>query len=108
MMTDRYERHGGSVIDTQEGKRVLSAATIVKRLNETEAAQWISVEDRLPSEMAEVDVFIKGPKWTRGERVADAWVDCGNWFIATDGDEIEDVKYVTHWRPLPEPPAADE
>lgn len=64
-------------------------------------SEWISVEDRMPEIAVRVDVF------SRGERYANAWYSGEKY-----GWEHQQyygafhVGEVTHWMPLPDPPAA--
>lgn len=61
--------------------------------------EWISVEDRLPSESVSVAVYIKegnGAYW-----IQTAYLNGGKWRIP--GEYVVD-RNITHWMPLPEPP----
>jgi hypothetical protein len=67
--------------------------------------RWISVEERLPEEGEPVLVAIRFRHWT--DEMPTLIVS--SWYEHEDfcGDE-NDIPYqgVTHWMPLPEPPAA--
>ena len=60
--------------------------------------EWVSVEERLPKEKQRVIV--------RCERVGTSvgWILWGNWMA----DIGPDAGKVTHWMPLPEPPAKED
>ncbi|MFK3699392.1 DUF551 domain-containing protein [Serratia ureilytica] len=60
-------------------------------------SEWIKCEEQLPQQNEEVLVF--GESW--GTVVA--FINHhGNW---DDGDFYADISGITHWMPLPEPPA---
>ena len=60
--------------------------------------EWVSVEERLPKEKQRVIV--------RCERVGTSvgWILWGNWMADIGPDACK----VTHWMPLPEPPAKED
>lgn len=55
---------------------------------------WISVEERLPEDAADVIVTTENR-----EEITLAWCDGDDWMSAIDGDHIN----VIAWMPLPEP-----
>ena len=57
-------------------------------------SKWISVEDRLPEEDAEILVWC-------GWQLTSIY-DSEKYFYTID--EIDCIHHVTHWMPLPEPP----
>lgn len=63
--------------------------------------QWISVEERLPTEPGEVLMVLWG-------RVCIAWYHCDGRFESGSGCvwAVSDGG-ITHWMPLPEPPEVD-
>ena len=65
---------------------------------EVKQMRWIPVEERLPEEKQRVIV--------RCERVGTSvgWILWGNWMA----DIGPDAGKVTHWMPLPEPPAKED
>lgn len=80
-------------------------------LEKLSAGDWISVKDRLPEENAEILYVVwnrrEMPYAIRGMRCCDGtdW-----WWCNEDGDYDDTgndpgVSTVTHWMPLPEPPA---
>lgn len=90
-----------------------AANTSIKRLDavlhEAGTAEqgdgWISVEERLP-EIGKPVLGYKGPTFIEGmtcQKSPD--FDDPYWCYLSDGDLAEDV---THWRPLPDPPATAE
>jgi hypothetical protein len=78
-------------------------------------SEWISVEEKLPDQKIQVWVSFSFPKGESGQGYA--IFDDGDWFfdVSTDGDLIsrslvlqDPINYVadiTHWMPLPPPPA---
>lgn len=69
---------------------------------ESLAPQWISVEDRLPSERVSVAVYINegnGAYW-----IQTSYLNGGKWRIP--GEYVVD-RNITHWMTLPEPPKED-
>jgi hypothetical protein len=77
-------------------------------------SEWISVEDKLPSEDRQIEVvFYARPfEWFTGIFSPSNFNDgMGGVFEHHDhqGDDMyHEVKDVTHWMPLPEPPTAAE
>ena len=77
--------------------------------------QWISVDDRLPEENEIVMVHIN-IGWALGHMYRGAFMSEGKWWfneygtlLDVDFYEVSDGGYdddITHWMPLPEPPAA--
>ena len=63
--------------------------------------EWISVEDRLPSDGECVDVFILSEYGN--DRYPDIWFDEGAFWIPRARKAT-----VTHWMPSPEPPTEQE
>lgn len=61
--------------------------------------EWISVEDRLPEN--DVEILISR---TDGEIYLAVHQDDGRWYDSSEGS---DVKFITHWMPLPLPPEND-
>lgn len=59
---------------------------------------WISVKDRLPDECTHVLVYGEF-----GVSMAFLYGDNKHWYIA-DTEDWDEVREVTHWMPLPEPP----
>ena len=57
--------------------------------------KWISVKDRLPELFADVIVCRRGSAVGPGRRITDGW-----WKVF--GTRVKDV---THWMPMPDPPA---
>ena len=68
----------------------------------TEVLGWVPVSERLPEEFATVLVVISTPSGSHVSFMSRHAQD-GFWQHA-DGD-IDEIN-VTHWMPLPEPPAA--
>ena len=65
-------------------------------------SEWISVDDRLPVNKQEVDVYC-------GYRLTDCEFTNGSFHdLILDGDgdfdHLEQLNGVTHWTPLPSPP----
>ena len=58
-----------------------------------DSKDWISIKDRLPSEIELVLI------WDQDHGITCCMYECGEWL----GDEYHFEK-VTHWMPLPEPP----
>ena len=56
---------------------------------------WISVKDKLPEMYVDVIVCRRGSAVESGRRINDGW-----WKVF--GVRVKDV---THWQPLPDPPA---
>ena len=63
--------------------------------------QWISVEDRLPTEPTEYIVVIKG-----GASATTLLFDGSLWF-EEDQDGWRTYYAVTHWMPIPQPPKGE-
>lgn len=59
--------------------------------------QWISVEDRLPAVLEAVIVLYAPTNAARNDHRMECW----NW---PEG-ELNEIKYITHWMPLPAPPS---
>ena len=57
--------------------------------------EWISVNDKLPELFADVIVCRRGSAVGPGRRITDGW-----WKVF--GTRVKDV---THWMPMPDPPA---
>ena len=69
-------------------------AALIQRVRELEEAQrWISVEDRVPLDMKNYQLWIFGGGLEKGFYMNERFFG--------EQDEIEDV---THWRELPEGP----
>lgn len=61
--------------------------------------EWISVEDRLPVDMGTVLIAHKGG-------VSFGWYNGAYWEKGA-ATKHREIKTVTHWMPLPEPPKED-
>lgn len=62
--------------------------------------EWISVEDRLPEDRIDVLVCMNGGKEVAVITGVAFIGDNGNWF---DYHNFQ-LRSITHWQPLPEPP----
>lgn len=86
--TDRTLKHWG---DRQDW--CLHGSEVEKLIdNAPTVSGWVSVKDRLPDKPCACLLFN-----IYGWRTFDFWED--------DGWEISDENEITHWMPLPEPPA---
>lgn len=65
--------------------------------------EWISVEDRLPEEDLEILMFADVGEAIVGKLTDQGWIS-GNQFVSWDYIWNHDIKEITHWMPLPEPP----
>ena len=85
-----------------DGNRLVYLKDVLGLIDEqptlTPPNEWVSVEERLPKEKQRVIV--------RCERVGTSvgWILWGNWMA----DIGPDAGKVTHWMPLPEPPAKED
>ena len=79
-------------------KKIQNFQPWYKKPTLTPPNEWVSVEERLPKEKQRVIV--------RCERVGTSvgWILWGNWMA----DIGPDAGKVTHWMPLPEPPAKED
>jgi len=69
---------------------------------ETDAVEWVSVEDGLPEESQDVLISYKT---IDGKRyIYTGFYFLGIWHFAEQGEEIGFQRKVTHWMPLPAPP----
>jgi hypothetical protein len=79
---------------------------------------WVSVEERLPKDYERVDIWLHVTPSLRTFGMGDSWreVECwrenGMWFhydkMAHEQERYKaqlETAYITHWRPLPAPPA---
>ena len=68
-------------------------------------SKWISVKERLPSELTEVLAYTDLGE----QRVSMAFLEGGKWLDGYSGRGIElmQQELVTHWLDLPEPPEED-
>jgi hypothetical protein len=66
--------------------------------------RWVSVEERLPEE--DKPVLVRAIVWTHGSK-SGPFTALGSWSKARGEWDIEECvpERVTHWMPLPEPPA---
>jgi hypothetical protein len=76
-------------------------------VRELEADGWVSVEERLPEDDGNYIIT-----WHRESMFSYYSVGTAMFFIeergwSCEGDAVPDLR-VTHWRPLPPPPGADE
>lgn len=102
--TTRGLKDPGCNCDTADDVAVLRAhfdalPALLDALAASERGGWVACRERLP-EVGDTVIATCG-KW-----VEPAWVNGhGHWFIATQ-DEPDEWLGVTHWQPLPPPPAA--
>ncbi|WP_448679977.1 DUF551 domain-containing protein [Pseudomonas nicosulfuronedens] len=72
-------------------------------------SEWISVQDRLPEPETDVMVWLKKCSSKQGVATAGMFYDIGADELTWMGWEMEEpfrTSYeVTHWKPLPAPPA---
>lgn len=85
--------YGKPTIGFEDGKRMLNwieqAPTV---------GGWISVKDRLPKKFGEPCIVYNGCSVQYGDYYSD-----GVWYTP-DCYESEEIRDVTHWMPMPEPP----
>lgn len=77
--------------------------------------KWLPIETA-PKDGTKVDLWctprpgaIVAPEHLGGWRIADAWFSAGRWWTYENNDEQRlevQADYVTHWQPLPDPPAS--
>jgi hypothetical protein len=86
--------------NTPVGARVLDALAAVHQVKPYKdvCGKWISVKDRLPDERTRVLVYGEF-----GVSMAFLYGDNKHWYIA-DTEDWDEVREVSHWMPLPEPP----
>lgn len=79
------------------------------------AAQWVSVQERMPPIGVEVLVYSKSPRWHAPHISFDIWDEQHEAPVSFSSATIpvglgwndhDDFESVTHWAPLPEPPKA--
>lgn len=71
-------------------------------------SEWISVKERLPEDDDTVWVFsIKSGSWCAFHMGENRVMKKG-WYRINDNNYSEEIKGVTHWMPLPEPPISDD
>lgn len=91
-------------IDLVKSMEVLIGCTGVSVLTKgiEQIEGWISVEDKLPNNQANVIVAVF---WNGSWYTKIGWHSDNNniWYIDTPQGESE-TRGVTHWKPIPEPP----
>lgn len=63
--------------------------------------KWISVKDRLPEPLDSVIFYAPKQSKDCSMDIGEGFIDSGEWCSVR---EDIDLKKVTHWMPLPEPP----
>lgn len=75
--------------------------------NEPKGDGWVSVDDKLPVGFDGVSICQNVIAYTVEGEVCPGWLNGGTWHLLC-GDDDRHTKhgfgYVTHWRPLPDPP----
>ena len=70
--------------------------------------KWIPVTERLPRGENGMDLSDLVVAYTKDGEVTTGWINGNGWWVVCgerDYFERRDRGYVTHWMPLPEPPA---
>lgn len=67
--------------------------------------EWISVKDRLPDEDGEVLIYMPNEDWEELIAIVPFSVEHKKFYSYSDEVAIDqELKRITHWMPLPEPP----
>lgn len=83
---------------------------VKSKINDPQGDGWISVGDRLPVGFDGMSICQNVIAYTVEGEVCPGWLNGETWHLLC-GDDDHHTKhgfgYVTHWRPLPEPPKED-
>ena len=92
----------------KEAKRNnLEIALNVKLIDERDLLrkekEWISIDERLPENESNCDIYsVDGYRYT--DVLWADYLDCRKHFFHEASDKLIYIEEVTHWRPLPNPP----
>lgn len=90
--------------DWNELEYVVGLETKIEQLqSELKAAEWISVENRLPEKDVSVIICCKDREFKSDEHILKGWITGTKYWCSLEGNEDEDL-IVTHWMPLPNNP----
>jgi len=65
---------------------------------------WVSVEDKLPNARQAVLICVADGGIYKAVLLPYAALPCAHWQEMSDANRYFEDDFVTHWRPLPEPP----
>lgn len=77
------------------------------KINEPKGDGWVSVDDRLPVGFDGMSICQNVIAYTVEGEVCTGWLNGETWHLLCGNDDRHTKHgfgYVTHWRPLPEPP----
>lgn len=100
------EREAGEV----ERGRMKDAQFVCPHCGEELKSRWIPVSERLPEFRMQVLAYERGRKYPRIMAREKSSSDLWSWANRTLGGfvgYVDDVSNITHWMPLPEPPAEE-
>lgn len=109
MLADAYEKasagkapNGFAFNPTDAAANMKAAVHFIGSFGQ-QIPQWIPVEERLPESGQQVLACVRLPHWTHEMPTLIETLDYDQGRFLDD--DVDPRHYVTHWMPLPEPPA---